>query len=194
MTAKQRRYFGKQRIGRTIRMAKRRRKRSGGRRRAAPRRGRRSRGHGGGGSGLSAVKHDVPRLIAAGIYGKLEAMATADTNNILNKVPKPLVAVGYTGNIALALYAATYLVKHPYVRLGASVVATIAAYKMGKNGGAFTSSTTVGAAYDGDSMDGDEKVIDDHVMGALDAEAKEFSSPQQGLSYDDVVKEAGSRV
>jgi hypothetical protein len=188
-------------------MAKRRRKTSHKRRstrrstRRVHHRRRRGGGHSGGGAGLALLKHDVPKLIAGAVYGKLEALAKADDAFFLNKVPRPITAVGYTGNIALALYAASMFIRHPYIKLGASTVATIAMYKMGKNGGAFQTSdkTSIGGDWDGDSMEGDERVIDDHTMGALDAEAREFSgdgtqhSPR-GLSYDDVVQQADTRV
>jgi hypothetical protein len=175
-------------------MAKR-RKKSGGRRRSSGRRThhrRRRSGFHGGGSGLSAVKQDIPRMLMAAVYGAAEAKAVKDDAFLLNKVPRPITALGYTGNIAGALYLASMFVKHPYVRLGASVVATIATYKLGKNGGAFQTSdkTSIG---DDNFLEGDEQVIDEHVMGALEAEATEHTT-QPGLKYDDVVREAGARV
>lgn len=176
-------------------MAKRKRK-SGGRRRSSGRRthhrSRRRHHGGGGGSGLSAVKQDVPRMLMAAAYGKAEALAVKDDSFILNKVPRPITALGYTGNIAGALYIASMFIKNPYVRLGASVVATIATYKLGKNGGPFQTSdkTSIG---DDNFLEGDEHVIDEHVMGALNAEADEHTT-QPGLKYDDVVREAGARV
>jgi hypothetical protein len=158
--------------------------------RASPRRRRRhSVGGGGGGRGLAAIKQDVPRLLMAGVYGKVEALAAADANFVLNKVPRPLVAVGYTGNIALAAYLATFVTPNKYVRLAASVIATIATYKLGKNGAAFTDATKVG---DDDYL-GDEQVIDEHVMGALEVEAME-RTVQPGLRYEDVVQDAATRV
>lgn len=176
-------------------MAKRRRTRKVGRARRVYRAVRRVRRrahrahHGSGGSGLAAIKHDAPRMIAGAIYGRLEASAKADANHMLNKVPKPITAIGYTGNIALALYAASMFVRHPYVRLGASVVATIATYKMGVNGKAFEAVTLSGE----DFLEGDEQMIDAHAMGALEAEGHDHTT-QPGLRYDDVVQQAGARV
>ena len=160
----------------------------------------RKRSHGfgsGGGRGMSAVKSDVPRMVAAAIYGKVESLAAADADFALNKIPRPIAALGYTGNISAMLYLATLFTGNKYVRLGASVTATIASYKLGKQGKLYASSdtTTIGADYGGDAMEGDERVIDEHVMGALDAEASEFGNPsREGVQYDDVVQEAGSRV
>lgn len=160
---------------------------------------RRSGGVGGGGRGIGAVKADAPRLVMSLAYGKVEALAAADANFLLNKVPRPIAALGYTGNVAAMLYLATLFSPNKYLRMGASVVATIATYKLGKQGKLYDSAetTTIGADYGGSMMEGggDERVIDDHVMGALDAEATEFAEPgRNGLQYDDVVQEAGTRV
>lgn len=163
---------------------------------------RRRRSHfgGGGGRGLSAVKADVPRMVAALAYGKIESLAAGDANFLLNKVPRPIKQLGYTGNIAAMLYLATLFSPNKYLRLGASTVATIATYKLGKQGKLYDSAetTTIGADYGGDMLEGghgDEQVIDANMMGALDAEATEFGQPsREGIPYDDVVKEAGSRV
>lgn len=195
-----RKYWFKKK-GRKRPMAKRRksrktRRRSGGRRVHHRRRRHGGGGGGGGGRGLAAVKSDGRDLVVGALYGLAEAKAKADANFPLNKIPRPIVALGYTGNIAAMLYLATMVTPNRYVRIGARVVATIAAYKMGKNGGAYTSSdtTTIGGSYDGDLMSGDERVIDANMMGALDAEATERVQTRQGLAYDDVVREAGSRV
>lgn len=183
--------------GRKRHMAKRRvrrRRRSSGRRTTHRRTHRRRHGGfgGGGGRGIAAVKHDAPNLLLAGLYGVVEKKAAGDDNFILNKIPRPIAALGYTGNIAAALYLATMVTHNKWVRRGASVVATIALYKMGKNGGAFQSSdkTTIG---DDDYMAGDEQVIDSAMMGALEAEGMAHTT-QPGLKYDDVVTEAGTRV
>lgn len=158
---------------------------------------RRRSGGGGGGAGLALLKHDVPKLVAAGVYGKLESMAAADDNFILNKIPKPLAAVGYTGNVALALYLLSTVVRHPYIKLGASTAAIIASYKIGKAGKLYTSSdkSTIGMAYDGDEVSGGvERIIDQATMGALDAEATEFGQRTPGLPYDSAVQHAEDSV
>lgn len=141
------------------------------------------------------------KLVVSAVYGKIESMAAADDNFFLNKLPRPLDVVGYTGNIALALYIATYFTRNPYVKVAASTVATIAAYKIGKQGKLYTTSdkTSIGLVPYGDEHDelsgvGPEQIIDDNVMGALDAEAHEFGAHQEGLSYETAVREAGSRV
>ncbi len=144
-----------------------------------------------GGRGLNAIKADSTHLIVGAVYGAIEGKAAKDDTFILNKVPRPVTALGYTGNIALALYAATYFTSSKWVRVGARVVATIASYKLGKNGGAFQTSDKTSIGGDGDDdIGGDERVIDEHVMGALDAEARGGTN----LNYDDVVREAGSRA
>jgi hypothetical protein len=176
-------------------MAKRRKRRGGGKRRHSSGRRRRF----GGGRGLGLIKHDVPDMLAAIAYGKVEAMAAADDSFILNKIPRPIAAVGYTGNIALALYVANMIFPHRYLRMGARTAATIAAYKIGKQGKLYTSSdkTTIGEPWYGNQMDGGvEHVIDHHTMGALDAEATEFAArpPTHGIPYDSTVEEAGSHV
>lgn len=195
-----RKYWFKKK-GRKRPMAKRRRsrsrkRRSGGHRRVHHRRHRRSGGGGGGGRGLSAVKADASSMVIAGLYGMAEGKAKADANFPLNKLPRPIVALGYTGNVAAMLYVATMVTSNRWVRQAARVVANIAFYKLGKQGAPYTSSdtSTIGGSYDGDSMDGDERVIDANMMGALDAEASERTQSRQGIAYDDVVREAGSRV
>lgn len=158
---------------------------------------RRRSGGGGGGSGVSLLKHDVPKMVAAAIYGKLESMAASDDNFILNKIPKPVTAVGYTGNVALALYLLSTVVRHPYIRLGASTAAVIASYKIGKAGKLYTDSgkASIGMSYDGDEMSGGvERVIDAATMGQLDAEATEFGQRTPGLQYDSAVNHAEDSV
>lgn len=187
-------------------MAKKRRSRKGARRTRSRSVSRRRRsgggGGGGGGRGFGALKSDATELLIGGLYGVAEAKAKADQTFILNKIPKPVTALGYTGNVAAALYLATYLTPNPYVRKAARVVATIAAYKLGKNGGSFTTSTSDSIGGDGDDDMGDENIIDANAMGALDAEGVQVLSSRassaydrrEGVPYDDVVEQAGSRV
>lgn len=174
-------------------MARKRHTKRRGRARSGRSHRRRSGGHTA--SGLNAIKHDAPKMIAGLIYGKLEGLAASDANFVLNKIPKPLAQVGYTGNVALALYLLSMFVKHPYVKLGASTAATIAAYKIGKAGKLYDNATTVGMAYDGDELSGGvERAIDAATMGALDAEATEFGQRTPGLPYDNAVQHAEDSV
>ncbi len=132
---------------------------------------------------------DDLKLFAAGAaIGKLEAVAKADANFPLNKVPRPVTALGYTGGTAIALWALSKVVGGAignYARLGARAAATAAAYQMGKQGAAFTSTSISG--WDHDEMSGGpESYIDDHVMGALDAEGTMMGNP---LAYDNTVEQ-----
>jgi hypothetical protein len=171
------------------------RKRKGGRRRSyrrrhhTHRRRRRGGSHGAGGRGVAALKHDLPLMAVAAAYGFAEAKSKADSNFFLNKLPKPVTQLGFAGNTALALYVGTMLTPNKWLRLSARAVAMVAAYQLGKNGGAFNSGTQILGELD----DGDERVIDAHVMGALEAEG-DGSGRQVGLQYDTVVREAGGRV
>ena len=170
------------------------RRRGGGRRRYHGRRRTHRRRHSGGtsGRGVAAIKQDMALLAAAGVYGFLEAKSKSDTSFFLNKLPKPVAQLGFAGNTALALYLATMVTPNKYVRLSARAVAMVAVYQLGKNGGAFTSGTQIlGELDDGE----DERIIDAHLMGALDAEGtRDTDDSSSGLKYDDVVREAQGRV
>lgn len=161
------------------------------RRRATTKRRRRaSSGGGGAHRGLRLVRHDAPNLLIAGAYGYLESKAKADANYWLNKVPRPIDSVGYTGNIALMAYGATLLHPSRWLQRFATVTATIAAYKLGKAGEMYKGSgtDTIGDA-GGYETHGDEHIIDDHIMGALDAEGS-----MSGVPYDDAVEHASEHV
>lgn len=158
-------------------------------RRKTTRRRRRTSHGGGGGRGFALVKHDAPNLFLSATYGYLEKKAAADANFALNKVPRPIDALGYTGNIAAMAYLATYLTPNIWVKRSATVIATIAAYKLGKQGEMYKSSdtTTIGDA--GYEHHGDETIIDDHIMGALEEEGG-----MGAVSYDHAVEAAGEYV
>lgn len=182
----------KRKVSNMARKRKHRRRSSGGRRRYHGRRRSSRRRHhagGAGGRGVAAIKQDATLMVVAGLYGLAESKAKSDATFILNKLPKPVAQLGFAGNTALALYLATMLTPNKYVRLAARGVAMVAAYQLGKNGGAFSSGTQILGEVDGD----DERIIDAHVMGALEAEGG-GTGRQQGLTYDTVVREAGGRV
>jgi hypothetical protein len=136
------------------------------------------------------------------LYGLAEQKAKTDDSFFLNKVPKPIVALGYTGNIAAILYLATFVTPNAYVRRAARVVATIATYKLGRNGAAFTDAKVISGPGPDDDMGSDENVIDANMMGALEAEGSLSRSGRgsstydtaEGVPYDDVVEESGARV
>jgi hypothetical protein len=130
---------------------------------------------------------DIKLMVAGAVVGVAEAKAKADANFPLNKIPRPVVAIGYTGGTALALWFGAKLIGGSigrYARIGAKAAAVAAAYQMGKQGSAFTT-----VAIQGDDEMGEECYIDDAQMGTLHTEAE-----MSGIPYDDAVREAGSHV
>jgi hypothetical protein len=127
-------------------------------------------------------------MVAGLGIGLLEKQAKTDATFLLNKIPRPIVQLGYTGGTALALYALSLVAPGSlkrYARLGARAAAVAATYQMGKLGGAFADVTIAGVG-DGEHGHQGEHLIDDHVMGALDSEGSAMS----GNPYDDVVDHA----
>lgn len=124
-------------------MAKRKRtyRRRGRSRSASPRR-RRSyrRGGGGGGYGIKPSHDDLKLMAGAGLYGFLEKAAKTDKDHVLNKVPKPVDQLGFTGNTALVLWLLSVATKNPWVRLGARSTAIVATYQLGHRGELFKQS------------------------------------------------------
>jgi len=151
---------------------------------------RRRRGGGGHHSGGWLPGGEDLKLFAAGaVIGVAEAKAKADANFPLNKIPRPVVALGYTGGTAIALWIGSKLIGGTigrYARLGARAAATAAAYQMGKKGAAFTDVSISG---DDELSGGPEMYIEDHVMGAIDPEGE-----LSGLPFDMAVHDAGSHT
>jgi hypothetical protein len=188
MTAKQRKYFGKRtkrKHKRSKPVAKRRRARArkGTKRRTTRRVGRR-RGRRGGGSGyaLKPSGEDIKLFAASAAIGFLETKAKADANFFLNKVPKPINQLGYTGNLAIVLWVASHFMKNKWLRLGARSAANITSYHLGRMGKAFTSGTeffTVSGWSDEEVASALENAA---TMGALNPEGDNMPGV---IAYDD---------
>jgi len=145
-------------------MAKRKGRKAHHRKRQGGRRPRRSRGGGGGGYGIKPSGDDLKLMGAAALYGYLEGAAKTEQDHPLNKVPKPIDQLGFTGNVALLLWGASVLAKNRYVRLGARGVAMVAAYQMGRRGKLYDKGTdhfTISGWTDDDVAD----AIEAHVSG-----------------------------
>lgn len=140
---------------------------------------RRGRRRGGGGifssSGLSG---DVGVIAAGAVYGIAEKKSKEDATFLLNKLPKPIDALGFAGNTALMLYVAGYFTRNRYVKLAARGTATVAAYQMTRKGEAFKAGDEH-FAVSGD----DDDLLGDDDMSLLGDEV-------EGISYDDAVEEA----
>lgn len=152
-------------------MAKRRKRRSVRRsptRRTTRRRGRRRSGGGGSGYGLMPGREDVKNMAASAAVGFLEGKAK-DPNFFVTQVisKSPIAALGYTGNLALALYVLSHFVKNKWLRLGAKNAANIAAYQLGRKGSPFGSASEVFAISGWD--DDDVAAALQQQMGALSA-------------------------
>lgn len=148
-------------------MARRKKKRGASRRRSHGRRRshRRSRrSFSGGGYGLKPSGDDVKMLIASGAWGFAERNAKTDASSFLNKVPKPVDQLGFTGNSALILWLLSVITKNHYVRVGARAVANIAAYQLGHKGTTFTQGGEHFAIQGWDDDDVAE-AIEAHVSG-----------------------------
>lgn len=187
MTAKQRKYFGKRgkRNKRSEPVAKRKqtRARKGTKRRTTRRVGRRrGRRGGGGGYGLKPSGEDIKLFAASAAIGFIETKAKADANFLLNKVPKPVNALGYTGNLALVLWVASHFMKNKWLRLGARSAASITAYHIGRMGKPFSSGTeffTVAGWSDEEVASALENAAS---MGALNPEGDNMPGV---IAYDD---------
>lgn len=162
------------------------------RRRKQHRRSRR-RHHGGGGGrgGWIPPREDLHLFAASAGVGYLESAAAADANHVLNKIPRPVAQLGYTGGTALAAWVIAKMTGNKWARLVARASATIATYQMGRHGGLLTDAskavTISGDDYLGDDdYMGAESYIDDATMGALDAEGDSVS----GVPFEDSVFDA----
>lgn len=156
---------------------------------------RRRRGGGGGRGGWIPPREDLHLYAASAGIGYLETAAAADANHVLNKIPRPLAQLGYTGGTALAAWVIAKMTGNKWARLVARASASVAAYQIGRHGGAFADSTKAvtmsGDDYLGDGEDylGDEEIIDDHTMGALDTEGA-VADELSGIDYEGSVEEA----
>ena len=130
-------------------------------------------------------------MVAGAGIGYLETEAGADANHALNKVPRPVKQLGYTGGTALALWVAGKLTGSRWLKLGARAAAVAAAYQMGRHKGMFDDSSKVVSMSGADYLGHDdvEHMLGDDEVGALSAEAE-----MSGVPYDDAVEHAGSHA
>jgi hypothetical protein len=117
----------------------------------------------------------------AAIMGKLEQLAKSDANFIMNKIPRPIKQLGYTGGTALALYLAGKFTGNRYVKLAARSAAILAAYQFGSKGGAPGEAVLSLSGWD-EISGGEEHLID---VGHLSAEGEAM----EGIPFDDRVDE-----
>ncbi len=152
---------------------------------------RRRSGGGGGARGWIPPREDLHLYAAAAGIGYLESMAAADANHVLNKLPRPVAQLGYTGGTALAAWVIARLTGNRWARLIARGAAAAASYQMGRHGGLFADSSKAVQMSGEDYLgDGTEHIIDDHVMGALDAEGESVD----GLPWESEVEDADVHV
>lgn len=159
---------------------------------------RRRRGGGGGRGGWIPPREDLHLFAAAGAVGWLETQAAADANHVLNKIPRPIEQIGYTGGTAIAAWAIAKFTGNRWARLIARAAATAAAFQMGKHGGMFAGaakpSTMSGDDYLGS---GEEHLIDDMMMGELESEGSmsgDGDNFMEGVPFDGAVHEAGAHA
>lgn len=158
------------------------------RRRRSHHRSHRRRHGGGGGSILGIVPMEVAKEAAfAAAIGKAEEMAKADSNFILNKLPKFIPQLGWLGNTAVDLYLANkFLVKNPMLGKAAKVALTLAGYQLGRNGKFFSKADEFFTVSGADYL-GHDAYIEHHSMGALEAQAHDDLS---GVAFDPEVHDA----
>jgi len=152
--------------------------------------GRRRRGGGGGtGYGLMPAREDLKLMGASAVIGFLETKAKADANFFLNKVPKPVNQLGYTGNLALVLYVGSHFFKNKWARLGARAAANIASYHIGRMGKPFSSGAEF-FSVSGWTDDDVAQAIQNNLgaLGALQSDGGDFPGV---MSYDDAVGDYG---
>ena len=189
MPAALRRYWAKKR-GRKQRrrrkapvMAKRRRRSFSRRRRSG---GRRRRGGGGSRGGfLGFSRADLEQMAGCALYGFAEGKAKADGEFVLNKLPKPIDAIGYAGNVALAATLVNkFLFRNHYLAVFAKSSANIAAYQMGRKGGTFTAGDEIFV------ISGvDDDMLSEQELGALAPDANYEAQHDDVLEGDGVEME-----
>lgn len=111
---------------------------------AAPKTTRRKAGRRSGSSsmaGLVPSKEEMIDLATATGYGWAEQKALAEADFALNKVPRPVDQIGYTGNIALMSRLAYHFTRWAPFKHLARVTGHIATYHIGRNGGLFPDKT-----------------------------------------------------
>lgn len=171
--------FKKKRKKRTQHMAK--KKKSKGRRSSSRKSTRRSRRRssfgGGGGYALKPSGEQLKRWAVMGLYGYLEKASSTDNDHVLNKVPRPIDQLGFTGNTALILWGLSHVAKNRWLRLAADATAGIASYQFGYRGKLFDQSGErfkIAGWSDADVA----QALEDHIQGAQVAGLDPYG-PQQ---------------
>jgi hypothetical protein len=131
-------------------------------------------------------REDLKLMGASAAVGWLETKAKADAGFFLNKVPKPVNQLGYTGNLALLLYVSSHFLKNKWLRLGGRAAANISCYHLGRMGKAFSSGQEF-FTISGWS-DEDVAMAIQNNLGALQAEGNDMPGV---LSYDEAVQDYG---
>jgi hypothetical protein len=117
----------------------------------------------------------------AAVIGFLESKAKADAAFPLNKIPRPVKQLGYTGGTALALQVAAKFTGNRWLKLLAKSAWMVTAYQIGALG-------KVPDANDKPfSLSGfdEEHLLSGEALGHLSAEG----DAMEGLPYDDRVEE-----
>jgi hypothetical protein len=138
------------------------------------------------------AREDLHMMAAGAGIGYLETEAGADANHALNKIPRPVKQLGYTGGTALALWVAAKLTGSHWLRVGARAAAVAAFYQMGRHKGMFDDSSKVVTMSGADYLGHDEMaahIIDDEHIGSLAAEGE-----MSGVPYDHDVEHAASHA
>lgn len=79
-------------------------------------------------------RDDMHLMIGAAAYGWIESRSKSDANFILNKLPRPIEQLGWTGNTAIVLWGAAKVTKNKWLGLAARTAAMVAAYQLGARG------------------------------------------------------------
>ena len=115
---------------------------------------------------------EVENLVGSAVYGFLESKAVKEADFLMDSIPRPIEQLGYAGGIALALRVVNSLaLKNRYVGILANAAAHAFMYQVGRAGElpkASKSPATVSGDFLGDDDVG--SFLDEHTMGALDAE------------------------
>jgi len=125
---------------------------------------------GGGRRGFMPAKDDIHLFMGAAAYGWAESKARADKDFVLNKLPKPIDQLGYTGNTALLLWGAGVLTKNKWIQLAARATAAVGIYQLATRGKLYDKGD---AQFTLSGYDDDDVVaqIEGANMGALSPDA-----------------------
>ena len=147
----------------------------------------------GGELGLKPTSNDIKMAGATAAIGWLENVAktqsNADIAGLLAKVPKPIAALGWTGNMALVMWLVSHFFKLRWLRLASRGAAFVTTYQLGRQGKAFSSGGEFFSisGYDDD----DVREMLDTAMGALSADGGDDTD---GLTWDAAAENAMQMV